>query len=388
MVQSSPIRKLTPLAEAAKAKGTTVYHLNIGQPDIKTPQVALDALSNIDRKILEYSPSQGFRSLREKVSAYYEKCGMHYAPDQITITTGASEAVLFMFLTCLNPGEEVLTTEPTYANYVAFAIASGVNVRTVLSKIEDNFALPSVEDFERAITPKTRAILICNPNNPTGALYTPEEMLALGRLVKKYDLYLFSDEVYREFIYGGRKFLSAGLIPEIEQNVVLIDSFSKRYSECGIRVGAILTKNNEMAAGFLKLAQSRLSPPLLGQIVAEASYGVGDEYIQDVVREYDHRRQVLMSELRKIPGVVTCEPFGAFYTMVKLPIDDADKFCAWCLRDFCHEGETIMMAPASGFYYSPALGKNEVRLAYVLEADKLKRAIQLLGIALEQYNKL
>ncbi len=386
-VQNSPIRKLTPLADAAKARGINIYHLNIGQPDIETPEEAFDALRKIDRKVLEYSPSQGFRSLREKLSRYYAGFGMNYNPDQIIVTSGASEAVSFMFMACLNPGDEIITTEPTYANYVAFAIAAGINVRTVVSRIEDNFALPTVEDFENAITPATKAILICNPNNPTGALYSPEEMRGIGELVRRHDMYLFSDEVYREFIYGG-EFLSAGQLEGIDDNVVLIDSFSKRYSECGIRVGSIVTKNDELSAAILKLAQSRLSPPLLGQIVAEASCDVRKEYMDNVIKEYDLRRKALMEGLRQIPGVVTSEPLGAFYTMVKLPVDDADKFCAWCLSDFEYEGETVMMAPASGFYVTPGLGLSEVRIAYVLEVEKLRRAIKILAAAIKKYNEI
>lgn len=384
-VQSSPIRKLTPLADAAKARGIKIYHLNIGQPDIKTPSQALDALKTIDREVLEYSPSQGIYSLREKIAAYYQSYGMNYTADQVTVMTGASEAVFYAFMTCLDPGDEIITTEPTYANYVAFATAASTHIRTVVSRIEDGFALPTVEDFEKAITPSTRAILICNPNNPTGTLYSPEEMREIGKLVKKHGLFLFSDEVYREFLYGGGEFLSAGQIEGIEENVILLDSFSKRYSECGIRIGAIITKNDEVTEALLKLCQARLSPPLLGQIVAEASCGVSKDYVDGVVEEYGRRRTVLMEGLRKIPGVVTSEPLGAFYAMVKLPVDDADKFCAWCLTDFQYEGETVMMAPASGFYVTPGLGRSEVRVAYVLEADKLRRATQILALALAAY---
>lgn len=382
---SSPIRKLTPLADQAKARGIKVYHLNIGQPDIKTPQVALEALKHIDRTVLEYSPSQGFLSLREKMSEYYSRYGMKYSPEEIIVTTGGSEAVLFAFLSCLDPGDEVITTDPTYANYIAFATAAGINVKTILTRIEDNFALPSADEFEKLITPATKAILICNPNNPTGSLYTAEEMQRLADIVRRHDLFLLSDEVYREFIYGDADYISAGHLEGIDRNVVILDSFSKRYSECGIRIGAIVSRNRSVIEGVLKLSQARLSPPLLGQIVAEASCGVGREYLDPVISEYDHRRRVLLEGLSKIPGVVAAVPSGAFYAMVKLPVDDADRFCAWCLSDFEYEGETVMMAPASGFYFTPGAGRQEVRIAYVLESKSLERAVFLLSKALEKY---
>lgn len=384
-IAHSPIRKLSPLADAAKGKGLKVYHLNIGQPDIKTPDAALEAIRNIDREVLEYSPSEGFLSLRRKVAEYYAGYGMEFAPEQVTITTGASEAVLFTFLSCLDAGDEIITTEPTYANYIAFAEASGVKVRTLTTRIEDNFALPPVEEFEKVLTPRTKAILICNPNNPSGSLYTAEEMQMLADIVRRHGLFLFSDEVYREFIYGGTEYISAGHLSGVDDNVVIFDSFSKRYSECGIRIGAVVTRNSAVTEGILKLGQARLSPPLLGQIVAEASCSAGKDYLDAVIREYDHRRNVLVSGLAKIPGVVTSRPSGAFYVMARLPVDDADRFCAWCLSDFEYEGETVMMAPASGFYITPGAGKSEVRMAYVLDPSSLERAVFLLSKALERY---
>ena len=382
---SSPIRKLTPLADKAKSKGIKIYHLNIGQPDIRTPQKALDSLKNIDRTVLEYSPSQGFLSLRKKIAEYYAGYDMDFAPEDITVTTGASEAVLFSFLTCMDPGDELITTEPTYANYLAFADVAGVKVKTLKTRIEDGFALPEVEHFEELITDRTRAILICNPNNPSGTLYGKREMQMLADIVGKHDLYLFSDEVYREFVYDGMEFISAGHFSEISENVVLIDSFSKRYSECGIRVGALITKNRSITAGVLKLCQARLSPPLLGQIVAEASCDENPEYLQNVIAEYDLRRKVLIDALSEIPGVKASVPHGAFYAMAALPVDDSEKFCAWCLTDFQYEGESVMTAPANGFYITPGLGTNQVRMAYVLNADDLRRAVFLLGKALGQY---
>ena len=382
---SSPIRKLTPLADKAKSEGTRIYHLNIGQPDIRTPQKALDSLKTIGRTVLEYSPSQGFLSLRKKIAEYYKRYDMDFGPDDITVTTGASEAVLFSFLACMDPGDELITTEPTYANYLAFADVAGVKVRTLKTHIENGFALPEVDHFEELITDRTKAILICNPNNPSGTLYSRREMQMLADIVRKHDLYLFSDEVYREFVYDGKEYISAGHFPEIRDNVVLIDSFSKRYSECGIRVGALITKNKAITAGVLKLCQARLSPPLLGQIVAEASCDEDPAYLENVIKEYDERRKVLISALSEIPGVKVVTPHGAFYAMVALPVDDSEKFCRWCLSDFRYEGESVMMAPANGFYITPGLGTNEVRMAYVLKSEDLKRAVFLLGKALAQY---
>lgn len=383
---ASPIRKLVPLAEAAKARGTKIYHLNIGQPDVHTPQVGLDALKHIDRKVLEYSPSDGYRSLREKLVGYYDQYQIKLTADDIIITTGGSEAVLFAFMSCLNPGDEIIVPEPAYANYMAFAISAGAVIRPVISTIEDGFSLPGIEAFERLINERTRGILICNPNNPTGYLYTRKEMNQIRDLVKKYDLFLFSDEVYREYIYTGSPYISAFHLEGIENNVVLIDSVSKRYSECGIRIGSLITKNKELHAAVMKFCQARLSPPLIGQIVAEASIDAPRQYTIDVYEEYIERRKCLIDGLNKIPGVYSPIPMGAFYTVARLPVDDSDKFCAWCLTDFEYEGETIMLAPASGFYTDPSMGRNEVRIAYILKKEDLQRALLILGKALEAYN--
>ena len=382
---ASPIRKLAPLAEAAKQRGVHVYHLNIGQPDVPTPQVALDAIRNIDRKVLEYSPSQGFRSYREKLTGYYRKYNIHLTADDIIITAGGSEAVLFAFLACLNPGDEIIVPEPAYANYMAFAISAGATIRTIATTIEEGFALPKVEKFEELINERTRAILICNPNNPTGYLYSRREMNQIRDLVKKYDLFLFSDEVYREFIYTGSPYISACHLEGIEQNVVLIDSVSKRYSECGIRIGALITKNPEIRQAVMKFCQARLSPPLIGQIAAEASLDVDDEYMRDVYDEYVERRKCLIDGLNRIAGVYSPIPMGAFYTVARLPVDDSDRFCAWCLSDFQYEGETIFMAPASGFYTTPGAGRDEVRISYTLKKEDLTRALVILQKALEAY---
>ena len=383
---SSPIRKLTPLANDAKARGIKVYHLNIGQPDLPTPQKALDALKNIDRTVLEYSPSQGFLSLREKLVKYYSKFNINLTTDDIIVTSGGSEAVLFAFLACLNPGDEIIVPEPAYANYMAFAVSAGAVIKTVTSTIETGFALPPVEKFEELITERTKAILICNPNNPTGYLYSRSEMNQLRDIVKKHDLYLFSDEVYREFIYTGSPYISACHLKGIEDNVVLIDSVSKRYSECGIRIGALVTKNEEIRKAVMKFCQARLSPPLIGQIVAEASIEGIEEYASEVYEEYVERRKCLVDGLNKIQGVYSPIPMGAFYTVASLPVEDADDFCAWCLSDFNYEGETVMMAPASGFYSTPGQGRNEVRIAYVLCKEDLQRALFVLEKALEAYN--
>ena len=384
-IPSSPIRKLTPLANNAKARGIKVYHLNIGQPDLPTPESALDAVRHVDRKVLEYSPSQGFLSLRKKLADYYLKYRIELSPDDIIVTSGGSEAVLFAFLSCLNPGDEIIIPEPAYANYMAFAVSAGAVIKTVPSSIETGFSLPPVERFEELITERTKAILICNPNNPTGYLYSRKEMNQIRDLVKKYDLYLFSDEVYREFIYTGSPYISACHLDGIEDNVVLIDSVSKRYSECGIRIGALVTKNKAVREAVMKFCQARLSPPLLGQIVAEASIEGNEEYSADVYEQYVERRKCLVDGLNRIPGVYSPIPMGAFYTMVRLPVDDAEKFCKWCLTDFDYEGETIMMAPGNGFYSTPGMGKDEVRIAYALNIEDLKRAVLILEKALEAY---
>lgn len=385
---SSPIRKLTPLSDSAKARGLKVYHLNIGQPDIPTPEVGLKAMRNIERKVLEYSPSEGNRSYREKLVNYYAKYKISVAADEIIVTTGGSEAVLFAFMACLDPGDEIIIPEPAYANYMAFAVSAGAVIRTIPSSIEEGFALPPIDKFEALINERTKGILICNPNNPTGYLYSRAEMNQIKHLVQKHDLYLFSDEVYREFIYTGSPYVSACHLVGIEDNVVLIDSVSKRYSECGIRIGALITKNKEVRKAVLKLCQARLSPPLIGQIIAEASLDAGTDYLQDVYDEYVERRKFLIDRLNRIPGVYSPIPMGAFYTVVRLPVDDADKFCEWCLSDFEYEGQTIFVAPASGFYMTPGLGKNEVRMAYVLNKEELGKAITVLEKALDAYNNL
>ena len=390
----SPIRKLAPLAEAAHDRGINIFRLNIGQPDLPTPQKALDVLKHIDRTTLEYSPSQGIRSFREALVGYYERYQIKLHPDEIIITSGGSEAVLFAFMSCLNPGDEIIIPEPAYANYMSFAISAGAVIRTVATTIDEGFCLPKVEKFEELINERTKAILICNPNNPTGYLYTQREMNQIRDLVKKYNLYLFSDEVYREFIYTGSPYISAMHLDGIQQNVVLIDSVSKRYSECGTRIGALITKNEAVRKTVMKFCQARLSPPLLGQLVAEASIEGTEQYSRDVYDEYVERRKCLIDNVNRIPGCYTPVPMGAFYTVASLPVDDAEKFCAWCLSDFSWKddrtpegcaGETIMMAPAAGFYSEPELGRNQVRLAYVLKKEDLQRALFILSKALEAY---
>lgn len=392
---ASPIRKLAPLSYEAMDRGVTIYRLNIGQPDLPTPPKALDVLKHIDRKTLEYSPSQGYRSLRKALVGYYDRYQIKLDPDEIIITCGGSEAVLFAFMSCLNPGDEIIIPEPAYANYMSFAISAGAVIRTVTTTIEEGFCLPKIDKFEELINERTKAILICNPNNPTGYLYTQREMNQIRDLVKKYNLYLFSDEVYREFIYTGSPYISAMHLEGISQNVILIDSVSKRYSECGIRIGALITKNKAVRDTVMKFCQARLSPPLLGQLVAEASIDGTEQYSRDVYEEYVERRKCLVDGVNRIPGCYSPIPMGAFYTLVQLPVDDAEKFCEWCLRDFVWKdehtpegsiGETVMMAPAAGFYTNPELGRHQVRLAYVLSMDKLKRALFVLEKALEAYN--
>ncbi|MBR8535927.1 pyridoxal phosphate-dependent aminotransferase [Carboxylicivirga sediminis] len=382
---ASPIRKLVPYAEAAKAKGTKVYHLNIGQPDIKTPEVALDAIRNIDMKVVEYSHSAGIVSYRQKLAKMYQSININVDENEILVTAGGSEAITFAFLSCLNPGDEVIIPEPFYANYNGFAVSAGVVVKPIRSSIEEGFALPAIEEFEKMITPNTKAIVICNPNNPTGYLYSQDEMDQLKQIVLKHDLYLFSDEVYREFCYDGEKHISAMHLNGIENNVVMFDSVSKRYSECGVRIGALVTKNKDIINTALKFGQARLSPPGFGQIAAEASLDTPKEYFDEVYAEYIDRRNFLVEGLNKIEGVYTPMPKGAFYTVAKLPIDDSDKFCQWILSEFAYEGQTVMMAPASGFYSTPGAGKNEVRIAYVLNKEDLGNAIKTLEEALKVY---
>ena len=381
----SPIRKLVPLSNAAKERGIKVYHLNIGQPDLPTPPNALEVLKKVDRKVLEYSPSEGLKSLRERLADYYRRYRIEVDANDIIVTTGGSEAVLFAFMSCLDPGDEIIVPEPAYANYMAFAISAGATIKTIPSSIENGFALPPIEEFERLITPRTKGILICNPNNPTGYLYTQREMNQLRDLVKKYDMFLFSDEVYREFCYTGAPYISAFHLPGIEENVVLIDSVSKRYSECGIRIGAIITKHKELKKNVIKFCQARLSPPLLGQIVAEASIDTPQEYMLEMYNEYVERRNFLIDSINKIPGCYSPIPMGAFYTVARLHVDDADSFCEWCLSDFEYEGQTVFMAPASGFYTTPGYGRNEVRLAYVIEKSELAKAMKVLEMALKTY---
>ena len=383
---ASPIRKLAPFAADAKKRGIKVYHLNIGQPDLHTPEEGLEALKHVDRKVLEYSPSQGYPSYLEKLVGYYKRYDINLSVDDIIVTCGGSEAVQMAFMVCLNPGDEVIIPEPAYANYMGFACETGAKVRPITTHIEDGFALPPVEEFEKVINEHTRAIMICNPNNPTGTLYSREELMRLRDLVKKYDLFLFADEVYREFIYSDAPYTSAMHLEGIENNVIMIDSVSKRYSECGIRIGAFITRNKEVRAAAMKIAQARLSPPLIGQIVAEASLDAPQAYHKGVYDEYIARRNCLVEGLNKIPGVFCPMPMGAFYTVSRLPVEDIDDFCRWCLEEFNYEGETVMVAPASGFYATPGLGKNEVRMAYVLKIEDLKRALVVLEKALEAYN--
>lgn len=381
---SSPIRKLAPLADAAKKEGVKVYHLNIGQPDLPTPQKALDALKQVNRKTLEYSPSEGYIGLREKLVGYYGRFGIQVRADEIIITTGGSEAILLGLLSCLDPEDEIVMVEPGYANYISFARTAHITVKTVTSRIEEGFKLPPVEEFEKAITPRTKAILLCNPSNPTGYVYTPEELQQLKEIVVKHNLFLFSDEVYREFVYNGKPYLSA-LSLGIPEHVVMIDSVSKRYSECGIRVGMLVTHNKAVHDTVMKFCQARLSPPLLGQIVAEASIEGTQEYSRACFEEYKARRDFFIKGLNEIPGVYSPVPEGAFYTVASLPVDDAEAFCRWMLTDFRLNGETVMMAPAAGFYETPGLGKNQVRMAYVLEKEELAKALKVLKAGLEAY---
>ncbi len=382
---ASPIRKLVPFAEAAKKRGIKVYHLNIGQPDIKTPQVALDAIRNFDAKVIEYSHSAGNESYRKALAQRYTSQGIKVDHNQIIITTGGSEAILFAMFSCMNPGDEIIIPEPFYTNYNAFALTAGVVVKPITSNIKNGFALPAIAEFEKAITPKTKAIMVCNPNNPTGYLYSNEELKQLRDLVLKHDLYLLADEVYREFCYGGDHHFSVMKLEGLDKHAIMIDSVSKRYSECGVRIGALVTRNEEILKAALKYAQARLSPPSLGQVVGEASLQTPDSYFTEVYDEYIARRDFVIEELNKIPGVFAPKPKGAFYAIISLPIDDSDKFCQWLLEDFNFENETVMLAPASGFYATPGLGKTEVRIAYVLKIDDLRNAVKCLAEALKVY---
>jgi aspartate aminotransferase len=382
---ASPIRKLVPYSEEAKRKGRKVYHLNIGQPDIPTPETALNALRNFNLKVIEYSHSAGNESYRRKLVSYYCKRGIKVDHTEMIVTTGGSEAVLFALMSCVNPSEEVITPEPFYANYNGFATAAGIKVVSVKSYIRDDFALPPIKEIENKITDRTKGIIICNPNNPTGYLYSKEELLALRDIVKKHNLFLFSDEVYREFCYDGAVHYSAMNLEGIEENVVMLDSVSKRYSECGVRIGAIISKNREVISTALKFAQARLSPPGLGQVVAEASIDTPPEYFKEVNMEYTARRNFMVDALNRMPGVYCPKPKGAFYTVVRLPVDDADKFAQWLLEEFEYKNQTVMVAPASGFYSTPGSGKNEVRIAYVLNIEDLKNAMEVLSEALRLY---
>lgn len=385
MMPESPIRKLVPYAEEAKEKGRKVYHLNIGQPDISTPDVALNAIRNFSDKVVAYSHSAGNLSYRKKLAGYYKKHNIYINADEIIIGAGASEAILFAMQSCIDPGDEIIIPEPFYANYNGFAINAGVVVKPIFSSIETGFALPPIADFEKSITEKTKAILICNPNNPTGYLYSKEEMEILSKIVKKYDLYLIADEVYREFCYDGKTHFSAMHLEGLEENVILIDSVSKRYSACGVRIGCMISKNKEVMQTALKFAQARLSPPSFGQVAAEAAIDTPDSYFDEVIVEYLARRDVVVEEINKMPGAFCPNPKGAFYVVAKLPIDDSDKFCQWLLEDFEFENQTVMLAPASGFYSTKGRGKDEVRISYVLNVDDLKGAMKCLSEALKVY---
>ena len=385
LMPASPIRKLVPYAEAARKRGTQVLHLNIGQPDIRTPEVALEAIRHLDRTVIEYSHSAGFESYRKGLAAYYGEHGIPLTHEQIIVTNGGSEALLFGMMACFEPGDELIIPEPYYANYNSFALAAGVKVVPVRSTIQEGFALPAISAFEALITPRTKGILICNPGNPTGYLYSRTELETLRSIVLKHDLFLFADEVYREFCYDGATHISALSLEGLDKHAVLIDSVSKRYSMCGARVGAFITRNEELLATVLKFAQARLSPPTFGQIASEAALNTPKAYFDEVIAEYGPRRDILVKGLNSIPGVLCPSPKGAFYCVAELPIDDADAFCQWLLESFSHNGHTVMMAPCSGFYAEPATGRKQVRLAYVLEQEKLRRAVDCLRVALEQY---
>ncbi len=382
---SSPIRKLVPYSEAAKKRGVKVYHLNIGQPDIKTPVVAIDALKNMENDIIAYTQSGGNISYRKKLAESYKKFDIDITADNILVTTGGSEAITLSFMSTLDPGDEIIVPEPFYANYNGFAIQAGVKIKPITSSIEKNFALPEIKEFEKIITEKTKGIVICNPNNPTGYLYSQEELDCLSKLVKKYDLYLYADEVYREFCYDNQKHFSIMNLPDLEQNVIMFDSVSKRYSMCGVRIGCIITRNKDVIDSVMKFAQARLCPPSFGQIAAEAAIDTPDKYFKEVYEEYTNRRNFMVAELNKIEGVYCPNPKGAFYTVVKLPVDDAEKFSKWILEEFEYKNQTVMVAPATGFYKTKGLGKDQVRIAYVLKIEDIKNAIETLKEALKVY---
>lgn len=382
----SPIRKLVPFAEAAKKRGTKVYHLNIGQPDIETPKAILDAVRHVDMKVLEYSHSAGFESYRKKLVEYYGRNNVNINHNQVIVTTGGSEAILFAIMSCMDPGDEIIIPEPFYANYNGFATSAGVKVVPIPSTIDDGFALPPIEAFEKAVTTRTKAIMICNPNNPTGYLYSREELEVLKEICLKHDLFLFSDEAYREFCYDGKKHISALSIEGLEEHAILMDTISKRYSACGGRIGAFVTKNQQVLDAAMKFAQARLSPPSFAQILGEAAVDLPADYFDEVHAEYNKRRDLLVARLQAMQGVKCPMPGGAFYAIAQLPVDDSEKFCQWLLEDFAHNGATVMMAPAAGFYATPGKGRNEVRLAYVLNTDDINGAMDCLEAALKAYN--
>jgi len=381
----SPIRKLVPYAQGAKDRGVKVYHLNIGQPDIKSPDLALEAIRNTDLEVIEYSQSAGIPSYREKLARYYQNIGLHISEDNVLVTTGGSEALLFGFMSCLDPGDEVIIPEPFYANYNGFATAAGVKVVPVISTIEKGFALPEVEELEDKITDRTKAILVCNPGNPTGYLYTEEEIQKIADLAMKYDLFVFADEVYREFCYDGHVHHSIMSVAGLEEHAIMVDSVSKRYSMCGARIGCVVTRNQELMDTMLKFAQARLSPPTFGQIAGEAALDTPQSYFDEVLEEYTKRRDIMVDGLNSIPGVRCPKPMGAFYCVAELPIDDAEDFCQWMLEFYDYEGQTVMMAPANGFYSKPDLGMNQVRIAYVLNEEDLNAALECLQNGLEEY---
>lgn len=382
---ASPIRKLVPFAENAKAKGMHIYHLNIGQPDIHTPEISLEAVRHTAMKVIEYSHSAGIESYRRKLIGYYSKYGIQLGLDDLMVTTGGSEAILFGMFSCLDPGDEIIIPEPYYANYSAFALAGSITVKPITADISTGFALPPIHEFEKLIGPKTKAIMICNPNNPTGYLYSKAELEALRELVLKHDLFLFADEVYREFCYDGRQHHSVMNLPGLDEHVVMMDSVSKRYSACGVRIGALISRNKAVMQTALKFAQARLSPPTLGQVVAEAAIDVDDSYFEEVAAEYVSRRNLVVERMNHMPGVICPTPGGAFYAIAQLPVDDAEKFCRWLLEDFSHKGQTVMLAPGPGFYATKGLGTKEVRIAYVLNKADLAKAMDCLEAALAQY---
>ena len=382
---ASPIRKLVPFSDAAKKRGVKVYHLNIGQPDIATPDVAMNAIRNFSQKVVEYSHSAGILSYRQKLVGYYAKNNIHITADDIIVTSGGSEAILIALSTIMDPDDELIVPEPFYANYNGFSVNCGVKNVPIPSKIDTGFALPAIEEFEKVITPKTKAILVCNPNNPTGYLYSKEEIETLGRLAKKHDLYLLADEVYREFIYGDAKHFSVMELEGLDQNCILVDSVSKRYSACGFRIGALISKNKEVMAAAMKFAQARLSPPTFGQVASEAAIETPESYFTEVKAEYVARRNIVVEAINKMEGAFCPNPKGAFYVVARLPIDDSDKFCQWLLEDFNLNGDTVMLAPATGFYSTPGMGKDEVRISYVLNVNDMKRSMEILEAAVKAY---